>query len=278
MPCGAAPAAQGEQPARRRSGGPRSGGPRSGGPRAGAARALGLGGLAVLALSGGFAVLGGFRPVVSLGALLPYGVIAAIVLARVEATHPHARFGLPNQITLLRAVLNCVLIGLLADPARLAAEWTAWLGWLFIGTALVSLSLDGVDGFVARRRGLGSRFGARFDIEIDALLLLLLAAAALATGKAGPWVLAIGGLYYAFQAAGLAWPWLRRALPPSWRRKTVFVIQAVALLVLTVPGIVPPASTAIAATALLALVCSFATDIAWLRVRRRGKGAGPADP
>ena len=36
-------------------------------------------------------------------------------------------------------------------------------------------ALDGVDGWLARRSGIASAFGARFDMEIDALLILVLA-------------------------------------------------------------------------------------------------------
>ena len=39
------------------------------------------------------------------------------------------------------------------------------------------LALDGLDGWAARRQGLVSAFGARFDMEVDALLILALAGA-----------------------------------------------------------------------------------------------------
>ena len=83
----------------------------------------------------------------------------------------------------------------------------------------IALSLDAVDGWLARRLGLASRFGARFDLEIDALLILILAVLVWQTGRVGAWLLAIGAMRYAFAALGMILPMLRRPLRPSRRRK-----------------------------------------------------------
>ena len=79
----------------------------------------------------------------------------------------------------------------------------------------VALALDGVDGKVARRTGTSSALGARFDMEVDAFLILVLSAAS--PLSLGPWVLAIGAMRYAFVAAAEVLAWLRAALPPSYR-------------------------------------------------------------
>ncbi len=205
-----------------------------------------------------------------LGSAAAYGILSGVILARIDAFHPHDRFGLPNLITLTRAVINCLLIGLLVDSPRLVAVWGDWVDWLFLGAALFSLALDGVDGYLARRLGLASRFGARFDIEVDAMLLMLLAVAAFALGKVGIWVLAIGAVYHLFSAARAVWPWLSRDLPPSLRRKAICVLQGGALLFLIAPFVSPTLATIVAALALAALLASFAVDILWLHANRRG--------
>lgn len=202
------------------------------------------------------------------GSAITYALLAAVILTRISAFHPHDRFGLPNLITLTRAVINCILIGMLVDSPRLIADGGDWLGWFFLGAALASLALDGVDGFFARRLGLSSRFGARFDMEVDAMLLMLLAAATFALGKVGIWVLAIGAIYHVFMAARAIWPFLARELPPAMRRKAICVLQGGALLALTTPFITPPFATVIAAVAFAALVWSFAIDIIWLVANR----------
>ncbi|GAA4940924.1 hypothetical protein GCM10023238_03240 [Streptomyces heliomycini] len=43
-----------------------------------------------------------------------------------------------------------------------------------MGLTAVALILDGVDGKVARRTGTSTPLGARFDMEVDAFLILVL--------------------------------------------------------------------------------------------------------
>ena len=74
--------------------------------------------------------------------------------------------------------------------------------------------LDGADGWAARRQGLASAFGARFDLEVDEFAILVLAITVLKAQAVPYWVLAIGAMRYVYLAATLAFPLLRRALPP----------------------------------------------------------------
>jgi phosphatidylglycerophosphate synthase len=124
--------------------------------------------------------------------------------------------------------------------------------------------LDGVDGWLARRAGIASRFGARFDMEIDALLILALSVLAWRHDKAGAWVVVSGLLRYAFVAGGAAFSWLRAPLPPSRRRQTVCVIQIAALTLVMLPAIEPPLSAVLAGAALVMLSWSFLIDTVWL--------------
>ncbi|MDH3662116.1 MAG: CDP-alcohol phosphatidyltransferase family protein, partial [Alphaproteobacteria bacterium] len=125
----------------------------------------------------------------------------------------------------------------------------------------VALALDAVDGFLARRLKLASTFGARFDMEVDALLLLILSVLVWRTGQAGAWVLAIGLMRYAFVAA--SWTCARLAAPlrPSFRRKTVCALQGIALLACLLPPLDQTKGAVIALVALIALVISFGLDI-----------------
>ena len=167
-------------------------------------------------------------------------------------------FGAANSVTLARAVLVLLLTALLGSAVSAA------LGWLLVGLAVVAALLDGVDGALARRRGEGSEFGARFDMEIDALLILVLAALAWQHGKAGVWILAAGLLRYVFVAASYAVPWLGAPLPPSRRRQAVCVVQIATLIGALVPLIVSPWSVVLAVAGLVALMGSFGIDVAWL--------------
>src|SRR6185503_8589303 len=112
---------------------------------------------------------------------------------------------------------------------------------------------DGLDGWLARRTRMTSAFGARFDMEIDALLILVLATLTWQFGKAGAWVFFSGLLRYIFVAAGWLWSWMQRPLPPSRRRQAICVVQIVGLIVAVAPFVRVPISTMAAAASLAAL-------------------------
>ena len=135
-----------------------------------------------------------------------------------------------------------------------------------VATAAVALALDAVDGPVARRTGTVSRFGARFDGETDAALILVLAVAA--GSVAGWWLLAAGAVRYAFGAAGLVRPWLGAALPFRYWRKVVAAAAGVGLTVLA-SGLLPSTPALVVGLAVLVLLAeSFGRDVLWLRRRR----------
>ena len=172
-------------------------------------------------------------------------------------------FGIANSVTAVRAVLTLlVAVTIAKSPAPSIA-------WFVVGTAVAATVLDGVDGWAARRFGEASAFGARFDMEVDAALIMALSVLAGRWDKAGAWVLLSGLLRYLFVAAGWIWPWMSRPLEPKRRRQTVCVIQIVALIASVSPLFVRPQSAAIAAVALAVLVWSFAVDVRWLLHRRQ---------
>lgn len=164
--------------------------------------------------------------------------------------------GPADLVTLGRSVLVGGTAALVADQGREAALVTVAV------IASSALVLDGVDGLVARRTGTSSALGARFDMEVDAFLILVLSA--FVGLFVGLWVLAIGAIRYVFVAAQQVLPWLRGPLPPSRARKTVAAVQGIALVVAG-SGLVPgPVAVFVAGGALAALVWSFGRDIAWL--------------
>ena len=172
---------------------------------------------------------------------------------------PLTRFGPANQVTLIRAGSAALIAGLVGGPP----PEPALAGWM-AGLAGLALVLDGLGGWLARRGGWESRFGARFDMEVDAFLILTLAALAWQSGKTGGWVLLSGALRYGFVTLGYALPWLRQPLPPRRRRQTVCVIQTVVLALCLTPLVTAPWAAGLAAGALVLLILSFALDVFWL--------------
>jgi phosphatidylglycerophosphate synthase len=167
------------------------------------------------------------------------------------------------MVTSLRLALVALIAVALGEPH------TAPLAWGVTAIAIVITVLDGVDGWLARYTALESAFGARFDMETDALLILVLSALAWRWERAGVWVLACGLMRYAFVAAAGVWPWLSRPLPPSQRRKAVCVVQIVGLAIIVTPVVTAPLSAWLAAGTLVMLTWSFAVDVVWLGSVRR---------
>ncbi len=187
------------------------------------------------------------------------GAGAVLVLRGLPGYHPFRAIGLANQATIARGVMVVLLAALIGEHSDSFVQSVA------LAVAAVAAILDGVDGWLARRTNMASRFGARFDMETDALFIFVLAALAWQLDKAGAWVLLSGLLRYGFVVAGFAFPWLEAPLPPSFRRKAVAVLQVVALLFVIAPFIAPSVSAPIAGAALFALAFSFLADVAWLK-------------
>lgn len=179
------------------------------------------------------------------------------------------RLGPADHVTLGRAVLvGCV-------TALVAAQ--AATGVVFVLLTGVALALDAVDGRVARRTGTVSALGARFDMEVDAFLIMVLSVQV--SLSLGWWVLSIGLMRYLFVAASHLLPWLQKPLPTSFARKTVAALQGV-LLLAAASGVFPHAAALVlAGIALATLSWSFGRDIWWLwRHRTASAVEAPSAP
>jgi len=211
-------------------------------------------------LASGFAAA--VLSIASAGAAVVFAVMMAIVVSTVGAHHPFPRFGPANYVTMLRAAVVALAATLLVEsPGERFA-------WFVVGATACLAALDGLDGWLARRTGLASAFGARFDMEVDALLILVLSLFVWRYNKAGVWVLACGLMRYLFVAAGWVLPWMAGPLPPTLRGKSVAVGQFAGLGLALAPIVSPPVSAIVAAITLAALVWSFGIDVMRLRHRQ----------
>jgi phosphatidylglycerophosphate synthase len=217
--------------------------------------------LGVIGTASGGALVGSWLDVGVVYPVMAAAMVAAALALLVRLAghqHPHRRFGAANAVTTTRVGLVALVGALIGVEAGVRALWLA------VGLASVGAALDGVDGWLARRTGLASEFGARFDMETDALLILVLSVLVWQHGKAGAWVIACGLMRYGFVAAGRLLPWLAAPLRSTVRGKTVAVVQMIGLVVALAPIIPVPYSVLVAAITLAALAWSFAVDIAWL--------------
>lgn len=167
------------------------------------------------------------------------------------------RWGAANRVTAARATI----VAALACCVPFVAGFDATAMWVLCGAAWIAFATDGLDGWLARRRDEASAFGARFDMETDAALGLVLCLLLWRGGEVGPWVLGLGLPRYLFLLAALAVPALNGELAPSLRRKLVCVIQVGALCTMLAPAVAPPVAASLGAVALVLLAWSFARDV-----------------
>jgi phosphatidylglycerophosphate synthase len=165
--------------------------------------------------------------------------------------------GAANRVTLARAVLVGAIAALVSDGFVRATPVAA-----VIALAVPALLLDAIDGRVARRTDTVSPLGARFDMEVDALLILVLSIEVSRT--LGAWVLAIGAARYALGAAGVLLPWLRAPSPARTWGKIVAAVQGITLTAAVAQVLPSVVTMVVVACALGMLAESFGRQVAWL--------------
>ncbi len=186
----------------------------------------------------------------------------ALLLRGLVQHYPHDRLGLCNTVTHFRATLTAGLAAVVPNAPAVAAD--PLLAWTVVAIATIALACDGIDGWAARRSGLSSRFGARFDMEVDSVLALLLALVVWQTGKLGDWVLLLGLMRYLYLGAMWLLPWLNRPTPPRFSGKLVCVIQIAVLIALLSPLVTGLWAVGLAGCALALVIWSFGVDIRYL--------------
>lgn len=168
-----------------------------------------------------------------------------------------------DRVTLVRAVLVACCAAATV-PALFSGTAPGMPVVVLGGAAFV---LDAVDGAVARRLACASPAGGRLDVQTDAALVLVLSCAAIPI--LGPWVLAIGLMWYAFVTAGWFRPQLKRTLPAKRLRKIIGAFQPFALLAALAPGVTGGIGMGAVGLALVTLVASFGRDVVELERSHR---------
>lgn len=219
-------------------------------------RDLMIGLLCQLALLGALAASVGLAGSGWLAGIVCCSVMNA-TLARGLATHCVDRLRPADWVTLTRATLVCGVAALVADSFDRAAPVV-----ILVAITVVALVLDWVDGQVARRTRTASRFGARFDMEVDAFLILVLSV--YAVRSTGAWVLTIGLARYALMVAGWLLPWLRGTMPPLYWGKIVAATQGIVLTIAAADMLPRLVTDAALVGALILLAESFGRQVWWL--------------
>jgi phosphatidylglycerophosphate synthase len=222
----------------------------------------GVQGRPTIGLSAQFALLAVLASTVGLSGLawvvgIACGWITNAALGRGLVRYGAHGIGPAGWVTLTRATLAGGVAALTTD-----SFWRPISVTTLLALTIVALVLDAVDGWVARRTGTASALGARFDMEVDAFLILVLSV--YLAPSTGAFVLAIGAARYAFGAAGWLLPWLREPVPPRYWGKVVAATQGV-VLTFAAADVLPRSVAAAALVAALALLAdSFGHQVWWL--------------
>ncbi|HEX5660131.1 MAG TPA: CDP-alcohol phosphatidyltransferase family protein [Polyangiales bacterium] len=150
---------------------------------------------------------------------------------------------LPNVVTALRVALTSALALFVREP-----HWQA-------AFVLAVFTIDGLDGWLARRLLASSPQGAHFDMEADGFLVLVVCS--LLFERVGAWVLLGGLLRYAFVLVTWVFP-SRGEAPRSVLARYAFAASIAAYVAaLLVSSWLP------AALATLVLTASFGRSFFW---------------
>ena len=194
----------------------------------------------MLAASGLSLAAGSALPASAAGAL---SLCTSVILHRGRWT-PSGVFGVGNALTLVR-------LGMIASLGPLCLSPPGPVAALVV---FAVFALDGVDGWLARKRGQASLFGAHLDMECDALLVLLCSLVLYQHGRLGAFILVPGLLRYGYVVFLLLVPAAGGEAPRSNLGRYAFAAMAISLVASLWPL---PFHVPLAQFATLAIAASF---------------------
>jgi phosphatidylglycerophosphate synthase len=198
----------------------------------------------MLAATGASLASGNALPAAAAGAL---SLCTSVLLHRGHWT-PSGALGAGNALTLLRLAMIVALAPLCLQPPGPAAALLV----------LAIFTLDGVDGWLARKRGQASLFGAHLDMECDALLVLLCALVLYQHDRLSAFILVPGLLRYLYVIFLLLVPAAGGEAPRSNIGRYAFSAMVVSLIASLWPL---PLHVPFAQFASLAIAASFARSL-----------------
>ncbi|WP_440769252.1 CDP-alcohol phosphatidyltransferase family protein [Natronorubrum sp. DTA28] len=204
----------------------------------------------------------GFLAAVGLVAVLESALFLAVVGER--GRHPVT---LATWVTVARGAAVAVLAGFaVAGPPA----GTGIISWVPAALFAVAAALDAIDGVLARATDSVTDLGARLDIEIDALIVLVGTIVAVVDGALPSVFLAVGAARYLF-VAGRWWRTHRArpvsALPPNRFRRLLGALAMVAIWLALVPVLAETVTRAFAVAVAVPFLANFCWD--WLAVSDR---------
>ncbi|SNR51458.1 CDP-alcohol phosphatidyltransferase family protein [Halorubrum vacuolatum] len=204
------------------------------------------------------------------GSFAALTVVIGWVMASTTPRAGERRITAATWITLCRGWALVVFTGVVA-----LAPTATRIGWIALGLFLAAITLDAVDGAVARRTETETALGARLDTEVDALIVLVGTVATVALGLVPAVFLLVGLARYGF-VGGVALR-RRRGLPvydleaSRYRKVTGALIMGTIALGL-LPTVDPAVSRAVGWLVTGPILAHFVWDYFGVSGRRGRRG------
>jgi len=180
-----------------------------------------------------------------LAGFLTFGVLVFNAFLRPDT---ESLINAANSVTAVR--LSGVLI-LAGFGMKIPYSW-------IIGLSILFILLDCLDGWLARKNGEETAFGAFFDKETDAYFMLVLCLLLVLGGRTETWILSIGFFRYGFVVLVYFFGTNIQQEKKTRRARHVFTAVMIILLALFLP--IQTIEKPLAVTALLLLFISFGSD------------------
>jgi len=131
--------------------------------------------------------------------------------------------------------------------------------------------MDGLDGFIARKYNLVSKFGEIIDQESDNFLMLVISISLYLNKDVSLYVFLIPLYRYTFLASMKKHDWLKRTLPSSLFRKIACVLTIVLMIMSQDVYLDYENTVFLVNLSLFIITFSFSKDIIWLYRNKNAK-------
>ena len=148
------------------------------------------------------------------------------------SSEPQKSFNLPNSITAVRILLVPVFVWLLVNSTASISSQNRWIA---VAVFIIAISTDGLDGYLARKRGLVTNLGKILDPIADKALIGGALVTLSAIGAVDWWLTALllvrelGITFYRFAVIR------KRIVAASGGGKLKTVLQAITVVLLLAP-------------------------------------------
>ena len=181
-------------------------------------------------------------------------------------------FSLASKITYFRLSISIIiLIAAINSNINSNIFDIFYAGKIIIILSTVSLIMDGLDGFIARKYNLVSRFGEIIDQESDNFLMLVISISLYLNKDVGLYVFLIPLYRYTFLASMKKYDWLKRTLPSSQFRKIACVLTIVLMIMSQDVYFNYENTVFLVFLSLFIITFSFSKDIIWLYRNKNAK-------